>query len=82
MGETGCGKTYLVKFFVEIVLQEVFMRLPVTPGTDLVDVRDFLSRAIAAAGKLENRRVWMFFDEFNRSDCNTHISQIIYEKKF
>ena len=82
MGEAGSGKTYLVKFFVEIVLQEVFMRLPVTAGTDLIDVTDFLSRAIAAAGKLENRRVWMFFDEFNRSDCNTHISQIIYEKKF
>ena len=82
IGEAGCGKTSLVKFFVEVVLQESLLWFSVTAGTDLSDVTEILSRAIATAEKMQNKRVWVFFDEFNRSDYNMHISQIIYEKKF
>ena len=82
MGETGCGKTALLRFFVENILREKLMIVYVHSEIKVSDIEKILKTANQAAKELKNQRVWVFFDEFNTSDCIGEITSIFCERKF
>jgi len=82
MGETGCGKTSLLKFFVENVLRESFSIIYIHSGITVSDIKTLLEQAKQKAKNFTDRKVWVFFDEFNTSDCMGEIVTILCERKF
>lgn len=80
MGETGCGKTSLIRFFVQNVLREELLVLNIHAGVTshvfAKKVQQILERA------LEQHRLWVFFDEFNTSNCVGQICEMLCERTF
>ena len=82
MGETGCGKTSLLRFFVEKILRETLLIVYINSEIKVSDIQEHLESANEQAKNQGNRRVWVFFDEFNTSDCIGEIITIFCERKF
>ena len=82
MGETGCGKTSLLRFFIEVVLKESFQIIYIHSGITISDIRRFLENSNTEAKKNPILRVWVLFDEFNTSDCMGEIVSVLCERKF
>ena len=71
MGETGCGKTLLVKFLSCCVglLEEELVSCDVHGGFGEPEILDIMSKAIERAeeAKKKGENIWVFFDEINTS---------------
>ena len=82
MGETGCGKTSLLRFFVENILREIILVIYIHSGITMEHIREHLEIANKEALRRKNHRVWVFFDEFNTSDCMNQIVSVLCERRF
>jgi len=88
MGETGCGKTALVRFLVEKVLCETFKPFNIHAGITEDDIMSFMTDLIEIAKILEMdtingvcKKVWIFFDEFNTSSALGLIKEIVCDRR-
>lgn len=81
MGETGCGKTSLIKFFVERVLGEQLTVISIHAGVTSAAFARLFADVAAKVAAQPDQRHWVFFDEFNTSDCLGQICQILCERK-
>lgn len=80
-GETGCGKTYLIRYLVEDVMQEELNIFHVHAGITTKDIVEKMIEINKRASDLNNKkRVWVFFDEFNTSNALPNICEIIVER--
>eukprot|EP00340_Litonotus_pictus_P003631 CAMPEP_0170514816 /NCGR_PEP_ID=MMETSP0209-20121228/1354_1 /TAXON_ID=665100 ORGANISM="Litonotus pictus, Strain P1" /NCGR_SAMPLE_ID=MMETSP0209 /ASSEMBLY_ACC=CAM_ASM_000301 /LENGTH=2243 /DNA_ID=CAMNT_0010799049 /DNA_START=1681 /DNA_END=8409 /DNA_ORIENTATION=- len=82
-GETGCGKTSLVKFLVEQILKEEMVVFNFHAGvTDTMIKERFLSNYKILADGLndENLRLWIFLDEINTCNHVGLLSEIMCER--
>ena len=78
MGETGCGKTSLLRFLVEKVMKERLELVSIHAGTT---AEDLVIRMRAIEGGLQHyQRVWVFFDEFNTSLCLGSIAEMLVRR--
>lgn len=71
MGETGCGKTALVRFLAK-TLEIPLLTLDVHGGITEVDIMGFIDRALARGAELPEGSgggVLVFFDEVNAANC-------------
>ncbi|CAE8735076.1 unnamed protein product [Polarella glacialis] len=68
MGESGCGKSAVIRFLARFLCLQVFT-LDVHGGLVEQDVVSFMSDAIAVAYSDPNREVWVFLDEINTASC-------------
>ena len=79
MGETGCGKTSLVKYLATKVLKQEFesfnLHAGITEATFLKRMFRYFERAEALA--LDKCNLWLFLDEFNTCDSIGLISEMI-----
>ena len=82
MGETGCGKTALLQYFVKEILNEEILVFSINAGTTLESIDGYMQDAIAKAKKMPSKNLWIFFDEFNTTPCITYLCQIICEKRY
>lgn len=99
MGETGCGKTYLIKFLIEVIMRDVscfkdtrsneeenakgiiFNSIKTMHfGVTYYDFVKFLLLGFAKAHENENKIVWLFFDEFNTSQYQSFINEMMSDK--
>jgi hypothetical protein len=82
MGESGCGKTYLSLFVAECILKEELRELTLYSGVSEGDFIKFMSSAIDRAKELskENKRLWIFFDEFNTSCLQSIVAEIMIDR--
>lgn len=99
MGETGCGKTYLIKFVIEVILRDVscfedtreleqekndkdeilFSSIKTMHfGVTYYEFIKFLLFGFAKAYMFKNEKVvWLFFDEFNTSEYQSFINEMM-----
>lgn len=99
MGETGCGKTYLIKFLIEVIMRDVscfedkrddekenqneiiFNSIKTMHfGVTYYDFIKFILLGFAKAHENNKKIVWLFFDEFNTSQYQSFINEMMSDK--
>ena len=82
MGESGCGKTYLSEFVSECLLEDKMKELTLYSGVTELDFIAFMKKAVAEATELgkSNKKMWVFFDEFNTSSLQTIVAEIMIDR--
>eukprot|EP01091_Cochliopodium_minus_P008744 TRINITY_DN2031_c0_g1_i6.p1 TRINITY_DN2031_c0_g1~~TRINITY_DN2031_c0_g1_i6.p1 ORF type:complete len:3279 (+),score=1032.07 TRINITY_DN2031_c0_g1_i6:1369-11205(+) len=74
LGETGCGKTFLINQLAKYE-ESIFNYLLIHAGTKMREIEKILNEAEIEAKKGE--KVWVFFDEINTSTLLPQLSEII-----
>ncbi|CAG9322655.1 unnamed protein product [Blepharisma stoltei] len=86
MGETGCGKTSLIQFFVENILGDQLVKISIHAGTTSSEIKQELESPMlqsqmyieeAAIWGIKVKKLWVFFDEFNTTESVGLICEII-----
>ena len=76
MGETGVGKTALIRFLVQNILREKFEIMALNAGISSSDIIAFIERAEQKAND-NNTKTWIFLDEFNTTNSIGLINEIV-----
>ncbi|CAF1340047.1 unnamed protein product [Adineta steineri] len=82
MGETGCGKTALIQFLCQKILDDDLEVFRMHAGVSLDQIVTTVQAYIIQAQQCQtkNKRLWIFFDEFNTT-CNIGLlKEIICER--
>ena len=95
MGETGCGKTYLVKYIVKVLFKHYaeYKEFIFHTGVEEEEFKNFMYDIIDRAneelrkretGKGDERPItyWVFFDEFNTSHLQAFVSEMMNDRVF
>ena len=84
MGETGCGKTFLLKYIAEVIYEEkaLFFSFTLYYGVKEEDFIKFIDRIIRIAEKNLKLDIWVFFDEFNTSELQSIICELMNDRTF
>jgi len=80
MGETGCGKTALVKFLASTLEFKLFT-LDIHGGISDEDIMRFLDESVERAGDGNNGAL-IFFDEINAANCMALFKSIIIDRVY
>ncbi len=82
MGETGCGKTSLIKFLCENILNDKLEIFNIHAGVNIQTIIDNVKRYMdqACILSLEKRKLWVFFDEFNTTENLGLICEILTQR--
>ena len=82
MGETGCGKTSLIKFFSQNILNDLLEIFNIHAGISAKNIIDKIKGYIdyAIFLSLENKNLWIFFDEFNTTENLGLICEVLTER--
>jgi hypothetical protein len=83
MGETGCGKTALVKFLSK-TLHFRLMTLDIHGGITDKAIIEFLDKAVeeSASNEQDQRGVLVFFDEINAANCMALFKTVIIDRVY
>ena len=83
MGETGCGKTFLIEFYVKYVRRDQLLVFNIHAGITLKDIKEKIDIMEALAKDLdkEGKMLWIFFDEFNTTANVGLLTEIICKRK-
>ena len=84
MGETGCGKTYLIQFLVQVILFDVSLLAVKTMhfGVDIQEFADYVQQGIDSCADHPDKSVWLFMDEFNTSKLQAYVNQMMHDRLF
>lgn len=84
MGETGSGKTYLVKYIAEVLfgLKSIFRSFIFHYGIDDHILMEFMHKVIRDAKIQRETIFWVFFDEFNTSDLQPYVTELLNDRVF
>lgn len=84
MGETGTGKTYLVKYMTEVVFagQSEFFPFIFYYGVEESKFVKFMENVIRQAKLDKKKMFWIFFDEFNTSSLQPHVVELMNDRIF
>ena len=80
MGETGCGKTFLVRYFVRIVLKARLLLYSLHAGISNSDLDVIMAEIRQEAGRTQGL-LWVFLDEFNTTLCMGRIADMLCERR-
>ena len=84
IGETGCGKTSLIRFLAKEILNEDFHVLNIHSGITHNDIQTKITDIInsyANTTNTNNKTKWIFLDELNTCNHLGFLSEIICEHK-
>ena len=84
MGETGSGKTYLVKYIAEVLfgMRSEFRPFIFHYGVEAQALTRFVEAVIDEARRLPECIFWVFFDEFNTSDLQPYVTELLNDRLF
>jgi hypothetical protein len=86
MGESGCGKTYLSQFLVKELCQDKLKMVSLYSGFDEQELIYEILEATSEAEELKadkgkpNKKLWIFFDEFNTTTLQGLIADIMIDR--
>jgi len=80
MGETGCGKTWLIKFLCDKILKANLDTINIHKGITAEYIISFMQEVIGKATKNKEKRFCVFFDEFNTNDNIGLLTEIISDR--
>ena len=82
MGETGCGKTSLIRFFSNNILNDELEIFNIHAGVTAQQIIERVQGYMTQAYKLkeEGKRLWVFFDEFNTTENLGLICEVLTER--
>jgi nucleoside-triphosphatase THEP1 len=80
MGETGCGKTSLVRFLATKILNQGFEVINFHAGIKEQYILDRINEVKQKAYDFFDSRIFVFLDEINTCDCLGLITEIICQK--
>ena len=75
MGETGCGKTFLIRMICQVYNIKLEIK-NIHAGITEKDIIDFMNKVIELNNN-PNTKIWVFFDEINTSNAIGLISEIM-----
>ena len=81
IGETGCGKTSMIRYLIEHIKKEKLRILNIHSGITDKDIINFIYNAQQELLEKKDKRIWVFFDEINTCDYLDLLSEIICEHK-
>ena len=80
MGETGCGKTSLIRKLNEVINNEILEKFDIHSG---ITDQDIISKMKDINEKAENNKeIWLFFDEINTCKSMGLLSEIFCKHSF
>lgn len=84
MGETGCGKTFLLRYIAEVLFENKadFFSMTLYYGLKESDFVEFVDNIIQIADKHKERDLWVFFDEFNTSELQSSVCELMNDRTF
>ena len=84
MGETGCGKTFLLKYIAEVLYQEKaeFFSFTMYYGVQESQFVAFVDEIIRIAAHNPSTDIWVFFDEFNTSELQSSVCELMHDRTF
>ena len=86
MGETGCGKTALVKKLYQILNngEDIGKIIKIHPGINDNEICDEMRKKNKEAKQKlkDNKEVWVFFDEINTCSSLSLLSEIFIDRTF
>jgi MoxR-like ATPase len=84
MGETGCGKTFLLKYIAEVLYDGIaeFFSFTMYYGVKESHFVEFVDDIIEVAEKNPEKDIWIFFDEFNTSELQSSICELMNDRTF
>ncbi|UJR16715.1 hypothetical protein I4U23_003615, partial [Adineta vaga] len=84
MGETGCGKTALIQFLCQKILDDDLTVFRMHAGIGVEKILETVQGYIQQAKECQtkNKRLWIFFDEFNTTSNIGLLKEIICERTF
>ena len=82
MGETGCGKTYLLEYYAKVLRNNevLFEKLVMHAGVTESNIVDLMNDKIEQAESNPGKEIWIFFDEINTSIYQKLISDLIIDR--
>ena len=82
MGETGCGKTSLIRFLCSRILEDEFKIFSIHAGVNHDNIKQEMQNYIQEAQilQLADKKIWVFFDEFNTTASIGLIKEILCER--
>lgn len=90
MGETGCGKTYLIKYMAKVLYREraeyreFIFHYGISEARFITFVKKVFddARKNLNGGDEEKKIFWVFFDEFNTSHLQAYVSELMHDRIF
>ena len=84
MGETGCGKTFLLRYVAEVLYadQAEFFSFILYYGVKEEVFIEFMDKIITVAAHFPNKDFWVFFDEFNTSELQSSVCELLFDRIF
>lgn len=84
IGESGCGKTYIIKFIARVLLKESFKIITIHAGYSHKQLLNEIKEIVEEGKKLlrtnEFKRYWVFFDELNTSPLQDLIAEVMLDR--
>lgn len=80
MGETGCGKTFLINYFCKTIRNEELIVFNIHAGVTSQIIIDRLELYENKALSIYPSKLWIFFDEFNTTENIGIICEILCER--
>jgi hypothetical protein len=82
MGETGCGKTYLLEYYAKVIRKNevIFTKQVMHAGVTEDQLVQLLDSNIENAEKNPDKEIWIFFDEINTSIYQKLISDLMIDR--
>ena len=81
MGETGCGKTSLIRFLCTFVLDDHFVLFSMHAGTSEHRILQKATEFVRVCQLFPDQDCWLVFDEFNTSPAHGLIKTIAIDRR-
>jgi len=84
MGETGCGKTALIKKLNQLLNngKETLVTININPSYDSKKLTETMDEINKKAGECKDEELWVFFDELNTCDSLSLITEIFINRTY